>query len=249
VAPALTTMVWNTPTKSWTGGSTMADASLNRRMAVRPADGVASAQVGVVGLDGQIELEALRRYGLPEAARALLCGTPTLPVGQREFAVETPLDLPNLAAGAVHLVDVTVPGARQGDRNEASLAWSTRFIDSTQPLGATTRCACWRAMSRAAPSTSARRRCRWRSRSGGSRERGIGLRRSPRPGLHQLVQPRRVAGRQPGVPRAPGAGEAGGQGAQRAPPEARVHRVQRRHQPRQLRRLARGEQAPRFGGN
>src|SRR4051794_23724218 len=41
--------------------------------------------------DGQIELEAMRLYGLPEAAPALLCGTPTLPVGQREFAAETTL--------------------------------------------------------------------------------------------------------------------------------------------------------------
>jgi transposase len=32
----------------------------------------------------------------------LRCGTPTLPVGQREFAVETTLDLPSLAAGAAH---------------------------------------------------------------------------------------------------------------------------------------------------
>jgi hypothetical protein len=60
--------------------------------------------------------------GLPEAAPALLCGTPTLPVGQREFQAEVPLDLPSLAAGAVHLVDVAVAGARQGDRAEASLA-------------------------------------------------------------------------------------------------------------------------------
>jgi hypothetical protein len=29
----------------------------------------------------------------------------------------------------VHLIDVTVPGARQGDRAEASLASSTRFIE------------------------------------------------------------------------------------------------------------------------
>ena len=129
VLASLTTMVWNAPSKSWTGGATMADASLNRRMKVRLGDAVAFAQVGIVGLDGQIELEALRLYGLPEAAPALLCGTPTLPVGQREFAVETPLDLPSLAAGAVHLVDVTVPGARQGDRAQASLASSTRFIE------------------------------------------------------------------------------------------------------------------------
>ena len=69
-------MLWNVPSKSWTGGATMADASLNRRMTVRLGDAVAFAQIGIVGLDGQIELEALRFYGLPEAAPALLCGTP-----------------------------------------------------------------------------------------------------------------------------------------------------------------------------
>ena len=123
-------MVWNAPSKSWTGGATMADASLNRRMTVRLGDAVAFAQIGIVGLDGQIELEALRLYGLPEAAPALLCGTPpALPVGQREFAAETSLDLPSLAGGATHLVDVTVAGARQGDRAQASLASSTRFIE------------------------------------------------------------------------------------------------------------------------
>ena len=107
----------------------MADASLNRRMTLRLADPVAFAQIGIVGLDGQIELEALRLFGLPETAPGLLCGTPTLPVGQRGFAAETPLDLPSLAPGAVHLVDVAVSGARQGDRAEASLASSTRFIE------------------------------------------------------------------------------------------------------------------------
>jgi hypothetical protein len=129
VLASLTTMLWNAPSKSWTGGATMADASLNRRMTVRLGDAVAFAQIGVVGLDGQIELEALRLYGLPEAGPALLCGTPTLPVGQREFVVETSLDLPSLAAGAVHPIDLAAPGARQGDRAEASLASSTRFIE------------------------------------------------------------------------------------------------------------------------
>ena len=107
----------------------MTDSSLNRRMTVRLGDAVAFAQIGIVGLDGQIELEALRLYGLPETAPALLCGTPMLPVGQREFAAEVALDLPSLAGGAVHLVDVTVTGVRQGDRAEASLASSTRFIE------------------------------------------------------------------------------------------------------------------------
>ena len=129
VLASFTTMLWNAPSKSWTGGATMADASLNRRMTVRLGDPVAFAQIGIVGLDGQIELEALRLYGLAEAAPALLCGTPTLPVGQREFAAEVALDLPSLAPGAVHLLNVAVPGARQGDRAEASLASSTRFIE------------------------------------------------------------------------------------------------------------------------
>ena len=88
----------------------------------------AFAQIGIVGLDGQIELEALRLFGLPEAVPALLCGTPTLPVGQRELVAEVPFDLPSLSPGAV-LVDVTVTGARQGDRAEASLASSRRFIE------------------------------------------------------------------------------------------------------------------------
>jgi hypothetical protein len=88
VLASLTTMAWNAPSKSWTGGATMADASLNRQMTVRLEDAVAFAQIGVVGLDGQIELEALRLYGLPEAVSALLCGTPTLPIGRREFAAE-----------------------------------------------------------------------------------------------------------------------------------------------------------------
>ena len=66
----------------------MADASLNRRGTVRPGDAVAFAQRGVVGLGGQIELEALRLYGLPEAAPALLCGTPAPWAVQREFGAE-----------------------------------------------------------------------------------------------------------------------------------------------------------------
>ena len=92
----------------------MADALLSRRMTVRLTEAVAFAQVGIVSFDGQIELEALRLYGLPEAAPALLCGTPTLPVGQREFAAEVPWDLPSLAPGTTSLLDVEVTGCRHG---------------------------------------------------------------------------------------------------------------------------------------
>ena len=129
VLASLTTLQWNSPSKAWTGGAVMADASLNRRMTVRLAEAVAYAQIGIVGFDGQIELEALRLYGLPEHAPALLCGTPTLPVGQREFAAEVSWDLPSLAPGTTILLDVTVTGCRQGDLAEAALASSTRFIE------------------------------------------------------------------------------------------------------------------------
>ncbi|MBR0648754.1 hypothetical protein GXW78_03715 [Roseomonas terrae] len=98
-------------------------------MTVRLGPAVSFAQIGIVGFDGQIEVEALRLYGLPEAAPALLCGTPALPVGQREFAAEVAWDLPNLAPGDTNLLDVTVPGARQGDFAHAALASSTRFIE------------------------------------------------------------------------------------------------------------------------
>jgi hypothetical protein len=107
----------------------MDDANLSRRQAIRVWPGVAHAQIGVVGLDGVIELEALRLYGLPEDAPALLCSTPTLPAGQREFAAEVGWDLPSLAPGATSLLDVTVTGCRQGDLAAAALASSTRFIE------------------------------------------------------------------------------------------------------------------------
>jgi hypothetical protein len=91
---------------------------------------VAFAQIGVVGFDGQIELEALRLYGLPEHASALLCGTPLLAgAGRREFAAEVTWDLPSLAPGATSLLDVTVAEVRQGDLAAAALASSTRFVE------------------------------------------------------------------------------------------------------------------------
>lgn len=73
------------------------------------------AQIGIIGFDGQVELEALRLYGLPEDAPAILCGCPSLPAGTRTLAAETTWDLPNLVPGATALIDVTVNGARAGD--------------------------------------------------------------------------------------------------------------------------------------
>ena len=129
VLASLATLQWNVPSKAWTGGAVMADASLNRRMTVRLGPGMAFVQIGVVGFDGQVELEALRLYGLPEHAPALLCGSPAPPVGQREFAAEVSWDLPSLAPGATSLLDVPVMGCRQGDLASAALASSMRFIE------------------------------------------------------------------------------------------------------------------------
>jgi len=84
----------------------------------------------VIGFDGLIDQQSLRLYGLPEAAPAVLSGTPLQPQsGQREFAAEVSWDLPSLAPGATSLIDVTVSGARTGDLAEASLVSSTRFIE------------------------------------------------------------------------------------------------------------------------
>jgi hypothetical protein len=46
----------------------MDDANFNRRQTIRVGAGVALAQVGIVGFDGQIVLEALRLFGPSEAA-------------------------------------------------------------------------------------------------------------------------------------------------------------------------------------
>jgi hypothetical protein len=96
VLASLTTMVWNAPSKSWTGGATMADASLNRWMTVRLGDAVAFAQIGIVGLDGQIELEALSLYGLPLAVLALLYRTVETALS-RNSAAGSALDRPVIA--------------------------------------------------------------------------------------------------------------------------------------------------------
>ena len=120
-----TTVQWNAPAQGWNAGAVMADASLNLRQTIRVGAGVAFAQVGIVGFDGQIELEALRLLGLPEAAPAVLYACPSVPIGRRSLALETTWDLPSLTAGSTANIDVTVPGARRGDFADASLDTSS----------------------------------------------------------------------------------------------------------------------------
>jgi hypothetical protein len=93
------------------------------------AKSAAFAPIGVVGFDGQIELEALRPYALPEDATASLRGTPTLAVGQREFVAAMAWDPPSLDPGARQLADVTATGCRQRALVPAALASSTHFIE------------------------------------------------------------------------------------------------------------------------
>ena len=120
-----TTMQWVVASKSWQAGAVMQDSSLNRRQTIRLGPSVAFAQIGIIGFDGQIDLEALRLYGLPEDAPAILYGCPSLPAGTRTLTLETSWDLPSLAAGATANADVTVPSARRGDFADASLDTSS----------------------------------------------------------------------------------------------------------------------------
>ena len=76
---------------------------------------MAFAQVGIVAFDGQIEIEALRLFGLPEAASAVLYACPSVPIGTRSLALETTWDLLSLTAGATANIDVNVPGSRRSD--------------------------------------------------------------------------------------------------------------------------------------
>ena len=85
---------------------------------------MAFAQVGIVGFDGQIELEALRLFGLPEAAPAVLYVCPSVPVGTREFQAEVSWDMPSLASGATSLTDVTVTRLPHGPASSTLAAGS-----------------------------------------------------------------------------------------------------------------------------
>ena len=107
----------------------MQDSVPNRRQTVRLGAGVAFAQIGIIGFDGQIELDVLRLYGMPEDAPAILYGTSTLPLsGQRILAFETSVDFTNLKPRAAHVFEATVAGARQGDLVDASISTSSRFV-------------------------------------------------------------------------------------------------------------------------
>jgi hypothetical protein len=112
VLASITTMQWNGPAKGWNAGAPMDDANFNRRQTIRVGASVAYAQVVVIGFDGPIDLQALRLYGLPEAAPAVLNGTPLLTGGKRG-------DEAGLPARAVTML------GRPGARSFGPTLWST----------------------------------------------------------------------------------------------------------------------------
>ncbi|MFO0400392.1 MAG: hypothetical protein ACK52P_01650, partial [Alphaproteobacteria bacterium] len=120
-----TTLQWAPTSKTWQAGAVMQESDLNRRQTVRFGPEVAFAQIGIIGFDGQIELEALRLYGLPEDAPAILSGCPALPAGGRTLMFSASWDLPSMPPGTTSNADVTVPGARRGDFADASLDTSS----------------------------------------------------------------------------------------------------------------------------
>ena len=127
-------MQWNAPAKGWNAGAPMENAYLNRRQTIRVCPSVAFAQVGIVGFEGKVKLEAQRLFKLRRAVPAVLNGTPLFTgplfgLGRRELVAGVSWDLPSLAPGATSLLGVTVNGARAGDLAQASLVSSTRFIE------------------------------------------------------------------------------------------------------------------------
>ena len=122
-----TKLQWAPTSKIWQAGAVMRESDLNRRQTVRFGPEVAFAQIGIIGFDGQIELEALRLYGLPEDAPAVLYGCPALPAGTRTLMIASGISwvLPNLGPGAVANADITVLGARRVDFADDSLDTSS----------------------------------------------------------------------------------------------------------------------------
>ena len=118
------------PAASWRRGAAPASsAHLGDAIDGVAALGAILARPDLLDPPGGFNSDAPALLQAREEAPALLCGTPTLPVGLREFAAEVSWDLPNLAPGATSLLDVTVTGCRQGDLADAALASSTCFIE------------------------------------------------------------------------------------------------------------------------
>jgi hypothetical protein len=109
--------------------------AVDRRQSVWVMGAVAFAQIGIVGFDGAIELEALRLYGLPNAAPAVLAG-PTHGWGRREIPFSAAYDPPSLAAGASHQTIIAVAGAVPGDAVQVGFSVASTAVVFLATIGA-----------------------------------------------------------------------------------------------------------------
>jgi hypothetical protein len=95
----------------------------------------AFAQIGIIGFDRRIELVALRLYGLPDAAPAVLAG-PTHGWGRRGIPFAAAYDPPSLAAGASHQLNIAVAGAVPGDVVQVGFSVASTAVVFLGTIGA-----------------------------------------------------------------------------------------------------------------
>jgi hypothetical protein len=129
-------LAWNPTARWWQGTADMNDEGLNRLQAVRLADHVGYAIIGVARLQRDYELRAMRLHCDPRHTPPLLFGLPGLRHGQRELLAEADWDPPSIAAGASAQVNVPLDGVRPGDFVQAAYSLSTSGVVFLAQVGA-----------------------------------------------------------------------------------------------------------------
>jgi hypothetical protein len=106
---------------SLTGG-----LALNRLQRVTLHENARFAVIGVRGGIAGAELKALRLYGPAQHAPMVLAGGGRA-WGKREYATSMGWTVPGLGAGQTSVIDVMLPGVRQGDFLQAGFARNSGF--------------------------------------------------------------------------------------------------------------------------
>jgi hypothetical protein len=129
-------MQWNAAARWWQGAADMEDATLTRLQAVRLSAAVGHAVIGVVRIDRDYELRAMRLLCDPRHAPAVLYGLPDLRHGARDLVAETAWDPPSIAAGGSAQLNVALAGAHPGDFAQAAFSLSTSGVVFLAQIGA-----------------------------------------------------------------------------------------------------------------
>jgi hypothetical protein len=129
-------MQWNPAARWWQGAADMEDSSLSRLQAVRLSPAVSYAIIGVVRVNQDYELRAIRLHADPRHTPELLFGPPDCRHGVRELIVEAAWDPPSIAAGGTAQTNVAVPGARPGDFVNAAFSLATSGVVFLAQIGA-----------------------------------------------------------------------------------------------------------------